>query len=132
MVVKILVFHTIFSRAGSDGSEEEEKEEEEKKQEEEEGSHLLSDAFISPNHFLKEHNIELGEHINKTNTICFIHAESIQVVAFTFVSFFISCSLSSREELRVNCPCFNGNESYLAALPKSNPKYRYWIIWTWN
>ena len=48
--------------AGPEEVEEVEEEEEEEKEQDEEGFHLLSEAFISPNHFLKEYNIELRAH----------------------------------------------------------------------
>lgn len=58
--------------ACSAGPEEEEVEEEEQKEQDEEGGfYLLSEAFISPNHFLKEHNTERND---KTTTICPHHA----------------------------------------------------------
>lgn len=57
-------FTLSFSSACLAGPEEEEEVEEEgeKEQDEEGGFHLLSEAFISCNHFLREYNVELRAH----------------------------------------------------------------------
>lgn len=91
--------------------EEEEEEEEEKEQDEEGGFYLLSEAFISPNHFLTECN-------DKSNTICLHHAWTKKIVGFTFVMFFIVCSLSLTGKLIEDGPCFNGNAFELIELPQ--------------
>lgn len=82
MIAKSFCFFTLsFSCACSAGLEEEEEvEAEEKEQDEEGGFYLLSEAFISPNHFLKEYNTESND---KKNTICPDHAWTKKIVAFT-------------------------------------------------
>lgn len=109
------LFTLSFSCACSAGLEEEEVEEEEEEQDGEGGFYLISEAFIPLNHFLKEYNTEFKD---KRNTICPHHAWLKQIVAFTFVKFFIVYSLSLRGKLRGDGPFFNGNAFELTELPQ--------------
>lgn len=90
----------LFSCACSAGPEEEEVDEEnegEKKQDEEGGFHLLSEAFISPDHCLKDYNKELGAHEQLPSVV---PATCDPIVTFTFVKIFIAYSLFLRDKLR--------------------------------